>query len=90
MNQPNDMFGNKIIPGDCIVYPVRKGANTSMHVAKVVNIGTRKNYLSEEETILFIRTEVNNKLRRSIINKINRVVIVPRSYLEKSSFQEIL
>lgn len=77
-----DMFGTKFEIGDYITYPTRNGSWMDMRVAKVKDIlGSR----------LQIKVLIGDKLSKITIDMLDRVIIIPKSYVQnKDNFKKLI
>ena len=89
-----DMYRNIIQPGDIVTYPLRKGSDTYMRTAKVLEVKQRQLEGEKEETVLRVAMAKaprnwerkagnwDTKIVKTTISAIHRTTIIPKSYVQ--------
>jgi len=105
MRNPIDMYGNKIYAGQYINYPVRKGSNTYMRTAKVLNVRERNSHLDKPQMVLDVAVAIaprhweraNNKnweqdveVRKVTVSCPYRATILPEDYVKSDRRYKVL
>jgi len=93
-----DMFSNIITEGDYISYPGRKGSDTYMRTAKVLNVTERTTVFDKKEYVLKVAVAMaprwaerkknpnaKTKIVKVTISNFQRSTVIPKSYIQNDS-----